>query len=237
MKTYKEFISEATKIPFNKKALQSKFERLFANKFLDKEIPVQKMINVLESFSKEYLYEVSWRGTPQLDYGDISIWGFYAPETDQEYVEEDGGDYPIELIVLVNDKQKTFAHTRESVQEFAFMVSETLSHEWTHLVQARKRNWLKIKPKNKYKYEIKNKEAWDYLANDDEIEAHAGNIAGSMLRHFGSYQKSMEFLRRPSVKEVPEHHFDMYLNTFGSSKHPVIKRLFKKIAYFLGKQK
>ena len=230
MKSFSQYLTELT-APINVEAINAQFQKALA-KFGSKEGTPKEIAKAINKLGPKYLFDVSTRTAPALAAGDISVWGFYEPIADQDYVEDDGGDFPIELIVLFSPKDKTLGLTPEGLRWFARALSDTLAHEWIHLKQARARKWQNVKTKKGYLYKVENIEVGSYLANDDEIEAHALSIALSLKDHFKSKTGSIRFLKRPTVGVVPDHHFDMYIKVFGHG-HPVVKRLFKKIVGFL----
>jgi hypothetical protein len=236
MRNFGAYLKEAT-APINIGAVRSMFEKSLL-KLTNKESTPGEIAKAIRSAgSKKYLYGVTIRKTPELDPGDISVFGFYDGNLDQQYVEDSGTELPIELLLIFSSKDKKLALTGPSVVGFSRYLSETLAHEWIHLKQERARGWKEVGPKRKYMHRVENIELGSYLARDDEIEAHALNIAGSILDHVRQEKKlALQFLKTPKTGVLSDHHFDMYLKTFGGASHPVIKRLFKKIVFYINKR-
>lgn len=230
MKTLSEFLLEAT-APMNIGAVRRALEKSLS-KFATVEGTPGEIAGAIRRHGKKWMYGVSVRTSPNLEPGDISVWGFYDGDIDRHYVEDGGTEMPIEIILIFSPKEKKLALTAEGVKGFARYVAETIAHENIHLSQERKRGWKNIKPKQKYLHKVENIKVGSYLANDDEIEAHALNIAGSLLDQFGDKKKAIDFLKRPKTGVVSDHHFDMYLTTFGRN-HAVVKRLYKKIIFYI----
>lgn len=230
MKTFSNYISEAT-APINFRAVRAGFEKVL-KKFETKEGTPGEIAKAVRSLSKKYLFEVLVKKTPELKSGDISVWAYYEPESDREWVEESGTTLPIGLILLFSTEDKKLALTKGGVEYFARYLSESLAHEWLHLKQARARNWKNVKTKEQYLYKVDNIEVGSYLAKDDEIEAHAFNIAGSILDLVGTKDKAIRFLKSPRAGALSDHHFDLYIKIFGKN-HTVTKRLYKKIITYL----
>lgn len=234
MKTFSEYLTEATQT-INISSARKMFEKMLLP-FVEKDIRLSDIVKAVQRGGQRYLYNVSIRKSPELESGDVSVFGFFDAEAAKEYYEEDGVDMPIELLLIFSSKDKTILMGREGVQSLANGLAETLAHEWIHLKQAQSRNWVGIKPKQKYLHKVENIDLAHYLGNDDEIEAHAMNIAGSALSKFGNKKQAIEFFKRPKMGVLDEHHFDLYLKLYGTS-HAVTKRLFKKIVYYINNRK
>jgi len=228
-----DLLNEASRIPWNEGDLKKKILKDLSP-FLKTEAPLTRILSILKKYEQKYLFKVSVKKHSGVDEGDYSIWGSCDSDIDEKRFSEGETKMPIELDFYINSKNKPVAMTREGAEQLAFSVVETLSHEWIHLSQNRARQWKTSgDTKKRYLYKIENKKVGSYLADDDEIEAHSKNIAASALRKFGSADRAIQFFKRPKFGVIPEHHFDMYLKIFGDFNHPVIKRLFKKIVYFL----
>jgi hypothetical protein len=248
MKLFRNYISEATKIPFTMDYIKKQFETILFP-LIDKELTPAQISKVSAKLSDDFLYSLSFRKAPGLESGDMSIFGFYDAAVDknrhqkttstgasgEKHRTANTDDMPIEIILLFSKSDKTLALTREGVQTLIHMIAETLSHEWIHMVQAQKRNWIDSKAKKQYLHKIENQEVGSYLANPDEIEAYAWNIAGGILQNFNnSKTKALNFLKSP--KTGIDLQLDLYMQTFVSIKHPAMKKLFKKLVIFIDKR-
>lgn len=235
MKTFGQYLTEATTPGFRAASLALDFEKALS-KFGSKEGTPSEIAKAIEKFGPKYLFEVSHRTANALEPGDVSVWGFFDPETDQEYVEESGTNRPIELIILFSPKDKKLGLTPDGLRWFSRALAETVAHESVHMKQARARKWQKTKTKQSYVHKVENVEVGSYLAHDDEIEAHALTIALALKDQFHTQKERLNFLKRPKAGVLSDHHFDMYNKVFGSG-HPVVKRLFKKIVGYLHNEK
>lgn len=229
MKSFSEYITEIT-APINTRAVFSDVEKVLLP-FASKAGKPRDFERALSKLADKYLMEVSTQRSAQLDPENISVIGAYDWENDPEYDPEEGA-YPIEIILVFSSKAKEISLPPGNVQEFARMISETIAHEWIHLEQARKRNFQITRGKKNYMHKVENVLLGSYLSRDDEIEAHAFNIANSLLDKFGSKHLSLRFLKSPKKGQLADHHFDLYLDTFGN-QHAVTKRLYKKILFYM----
>lgn len=231
MKSFRQYLTEQT-VPINVGAATNAIDKVLY-KFALKPGTYESLAKTLKPLGKKYLFNVNIRKAPGLDSGDMSVWGFYDPIADKDYVSGDGeDDLPIELIILFSPKDKKLNLSPSGSRNLARALGETLAHEWIHLKQARARNWKSIKPKKAYLHKVENVEVGSYLANDDEIEAHALTISLALKNQFHTTQERINFLQRPKNGVLADHHFDMYIKIFGMG-HPVVKRLFKKIVGYL----
>jgi len=234
MRSFVEYLTEVTQ-PVNVKSLKAELVKSLS-KLADKEVEPSAVAQALRPISRKYLVKFTTIREGNLDRGETSIIGYYEPATDKENHEEDEREPIIEVYIVFSKKEKLIAYTKQSVDDLAGALAETLSHELIHASQARARGFKEFGAKQKYLKKVELKNAAAYLAADDEIEAHAWNIAGALLDHFGrSKQKAISFLQRPRRGVIPENHFDMYLEVFGTG-HAVTKRLYKKIVVYLDKR-
>lgn len=151
----------------------------------------------------------------EVDVGDINVSATYDPEMDSM-------DRPcIELVLVYSTLDNYLLMDDDLFDLITRRVCDSLSHEQIHQQQHRARFW----------------ECWDYdtddveqyLSNKDEIDAYSHNIANELL-DYTDYQNALTLLQTPSIITL-EHSVNLwvYLRTFGSVDHPVVKRLLKKI--------
>jgi len=234
MRQFKFFVAEAT-MPHNAKSIASAFEKVL-KPFEKKDAHPYEIVKAANKLSKKYSFTASFKLSPELDAGDTSIIGFYDMETDRENEAGEfavgSGDPPIEIVFVFSPKEKKISFKKDDIKFLAAAIAETLVHELIHMSQARAREWKETNTKKDYYRTVKMVHLGSYLGHDDEIEAHAFNIAGSLLDKFGTKRQAVDFLKRPKMGVVQDHHFDMYLNTFGLG-HEVMKRLYKKVITYM----
>jgi nicotinic acid mononucleotide adenylyltransferase len=231
----KKALTEATKIPHSLKQIEDDvFKALSPLKM--KEIMPSKILSQMKRIQDKYLFELSAQ-YGEVGPGHMSLSGYFDGEVDYEWEMEDGGTMPIELEFFFYEKKDRIILDQKTLKNTAHDIADTIYHEWMHLQQARNRNWKNIgqgqSPKKRYIYKVPDKRIQADYATDDEIEAHAKSIADVAYRHFGSIEAVIDFLRRPKTKVIPDPNFDIYLTKFGSAGNPVLKRLFKKIVFFV----
>lgn len=229
MKSFIQYLTEVT-APVNVRGLQSDIKKALSRLALKDVIP-SEVSKALKSLEKKYSFSVSVKKTGELEIGETSIIGYYDIEDDELNYEYENNK-PIELVLVFSSKEKKIAYTDDTISDLAKAIAETLGHELLHMSQARTRNFKIARVKDKYYKKVELKDSAAYLAADDEIEAHAFNIAGALLDTFQDKRKAITFLQRPKVGVLPEHHFDMYIQVFGL-QHAVTKRLYKKILSYI----
>lgn len=151
----------------------------------------------------------------EVDVGDINVSATYDPDLDSM-------DRPcIELILVYSTLDNYLLMDDDLFDSVTRRVCDSLSHEQIHQQQHRARFW------ESWDYDTDDVE--EYLGNKDEIDAYSHNIANELL-DYTDYQNALTLLQTPSIITL-EHSVNLwvYLRTFGSVDHPVVKRLLKKI--------
>lgn len=151
----------------------------------------------------------------EVDVGDINVSACYDPDLDSI-------NRPcIEIVLVYCNLDSYILIDDELFDSLTRRVCDALCHEQIHQQQHRARFW------ESWDYDVDNAE--DYLSNKDEIDAYSHNIANELL-DFTDYQNALTLLQTPSIIKL-EHSVNLwvYLKTFGSTDHPVVKRLLKKI--------
>ena len=168
-----------------------------------------------EVIAENFRTDVLHADAQEVDVGDINVSATYDPEMDSM-------DRPcIELVLVYSTLDNYIMFDDELFDVMVRRVCDSLSHEQIHQQQHRARYW------DTWDYDVDDVE--EYLANKDEIDAYSHNIANELL-DFADYQTALTLLQTPSIIKL-EHSVNLwvYLRTFGSTNHPVVKRLLKKI--------
>jgi hypothetical protein len=150
----------------------------------------------------------------------------------------------IEVYLTYNSGAKRLPITKKIWKVLKFDLSQVLQHELIHRRQCRhievpKEDWAdhtcKIYASKSAIPYMKVKQ--EYYGSTEEIEAHAHCIMME-LKHFAPRTDPIKMLR--GAKKIPQKKSPTmkdYLETFDfDMKHPVIKRLFKKIVYWIENQ-
>lgn len=95
---------------------------------------------------------------------------------------------PIDIVLHFNQGNRCFNFTTQSWRRFSFLLSQVVQHELIHKCQYSHRQAIENGGSTLY-YDIKageksDKEHMDYLAEFDEIEAYAHDIALEILHHY-----------------------------------------------------
>jgi len=143
-----------------------------------------------------------------LDSDDFTIGAEYDCELDEQ------GKKPIRVHFIINHIRLTpWTITKESSQQLALDLVETLAHEYQHLHQYRARNYRVLK------HTYKGNEELNYLSHPDELDAYSTNIA---VRWY----INKNILNKTNYKK----HLDLntYYKAFGKN-HAVVKNLEQQI--------
>lgn len=226
MKSFKSFVKG--NMPFNLNEFQKRLLESL-DSFVNVGYPPLYIAKAVERLGEDYEFSVSVRPSSNLKSGDLSVGGFYDAESD--FLKD---QMPIEIYILHSSKDSEVILDDQGIENLIRMVTETLAHETIHARQARDRNFQKPNMNESYLegIEPQYEKAAKYLANADEIEAHAFNIAGSLLVKFGTVEEAVIFLNFPEQGILEDHHLDAYLDVFGK-EHEIMNELNNMIVIFL----
>jgi hypothetical protein len=166
--------------------------------------------------------------SPNVDKGDMNANAAYEQEDDED------GEIPFEITLVFSDKEDrmTVTNPKPLVQR----VLDMMKHEMMHQSQARARDFEQHS-QGKDRRNI----STEYMSRGDEIEAYAMNIADELVRKVdkdGALQllrmagKTAQFKDEMGNLLSPDLHAYMSIWNY-DSKHPVIKRLLKRIFQFI----
>lgn len=152
-----------------------------------------------------------------LDVNEFSVAGIYEQKTDLKYV-----------IVNVSDYSDEMLFDNFVWKDFTFLVSQTIQHETIHQNQFKHRELCDEEAEIDFKFTPLNTvEDRYYLADNDEIDAYAHDIAME-IKHFYPFSSPYDVLKSISSKrKLPS--FSYYKNTFkGCDWSDIKKRLLLK---------
>jgi hypothetical protein len=115
-------------------------------------------------------------------------------------------------------------------------IADTLLHEIVHTRQYRRRNYKTILGYESFADSGKQRVDQEYFGHDDEIDAYGFNIACALTDRFSSNHKEiLKYLNQDlQDKRLKKNSYTDYLKAFDyDHNHPVIKKLKKKIIYYL----
>ena len=166
--------------------------------------------------------------SPNVDKGDMNASAAYEQEDDEE------GEIPFEITLVFSDKEDrmTVTNPKPLVQR----VLDMMKHEMMHQSQARARDF-EDHSQGKDRRNI----STEYMSRGDEIEAYAMNIADELVRKVdkdGALQLLRMAGKTAQFKDEMGNLLSPDLNAYMSiwnydSKHPVIKRLLKRVYQFI----
>ena len=228
-------IMEFTK-PASRKEIEKSLAPFLTFIASGEEIPLKDIAKKLEIDTKPIgVDEVNVLRSKNVEVGDMNMNASYDPIDDQEGFEH----FEIELIFSKEDK--TIAFSPEGVEAIKHRIVDVLEHELIHKSQYRGRGFKKqreFKPKKGLSDKVRRTR--EYLGNDDEIEAYAKNIASELIRK-SDKETALTLLRMAGkTAQYREKKNLLSPNLFGyfaafdfDTGHPVIKKLLKKIFFYL----
>ena len=160
--------------------------------------------------------------TQQCKGTDFVLIGFYDAERDQFSNKKCITIYICEHL----DRPKKL--TKQRLQDLAYTITDCIIHELLHRRQSQRRDFIP-----NFIRTFQNDEKVVYLANPDEMESYAHNIASEMLDQYG--HKSLEMLTNPKKIGINQH-LDLYHKYFvGTPDEFMLRRLYKQIYKYMGK--
>jgi len=222
--------------PANRKEIEASIQPFLNFLLSGKEIPLKSIAKKLEQATKSIgVDEVNILQSKNVEVGDMNMNAAYDPIDDK-----DGLDH-FELDLIFSKEDKTIAFSPEGVENIKHRIVDVLEHELIHKNQYRGRGFKKqreFKPKKGLSDKIT--KTRQYLGNDDEIEAYAKNIASELIRK-SDKETALTLLRMAGkTAQYREKKNLLSPNLFGyfaafdfDTGHPVIKKLLKKIFFYL----
>jgi len=169
--------------------------------------------------------------SPHVDKGDMNASAAYEQDDDED------GEIPFEITLVFSDKEDRM--TVNDPNPLINRILDMMKHEMIHQKQARARDFedhTQGKDNRNMNYE--------YMSRPDEIEAYAMNIADELVRKTDKdsaiallrmANKTSQFKDEMGNFLSPDLFAYMGMWNF-DSKHPVIKRLLKKIYQYITAQ-
>jgi len=166
--------------------------------------------------------------SPNVDKGDMNASAAYEQDDDED------GEIPFEITLVFSDKEDRMAVNDPN--PLINRILDMMKHEMIHQKQARARDfedYTQGKDKRNMNYE--------YMSRPDEIEAYAMNIADELYRQVGK-EDALKLLRmagktaqfKDEMGNFLSPDLFAYMGMWNfDSKHPVIKRLLKRIYQYI----
>ncbi len=208
-----EILNGARKNVVGRKLLIEDLHKILANQ-IRKKIPVK--VKLLRSAEQEH--------------GIVYIGGCYYGDEDEEF-----NNRYVEIILSYFIWDEYLTITQHRWRRMCEVFADTVLHEIIHIRQYRTRKW-KIIPGYCSSAELANqRKNQNYYGHPDEIGAYAFNIACELYDRFGNNQNlSIKYLNSNQATRHKSSTYLRYLKTFDMDhQHKVIKRLKKKVIYYL----
>ena len=166
--------------------------------------------------------------SPNVDKGDMNASAAYEQDDDED------GEIPFEITLVFSNKEDRMAINDPN--PLINRILDMMKHEMIHQKQARARDfedYTQGKDKRNMNYE--------YMSRPDEIEAYAMNIADELYRQVGK-EDALKLLRmagktaqfKDEMGNFLSPDLFAYMGMWNfNSKHPVIKRLLKRIYQYI----
>ena len=222
--------------PASRKEIEASLESFLTFIASGEDISLKDIAKKLEVDTRSIgVDEVTIVQSKNVEVGDMNMNASYDPIDDQE------GFNHFEIELIFSKEDKTIAFSPEGVEAIKHRIVDVLEHELIHKSQYRGRGFKKqreFKPKKGLSDKVRRTR--EYLGNDDEIEAYAKNIASELIRK-SDKDTALTLLRMAGkTAQYREKKNLLSPNLFGyfaafdfDTGHPVIKKLLKKIFFYL----
>lgn len=204
---------------------------------INRNITIRNIADEIEkTLRRHYNIEITIEKSSRVSSGSIVINAYYDPENDKN-----GEDPPIQIELKVSDPEVLLNLDEKMWTKFSNELSDAIQHEYLHMSQYRNRDFVKS---SEYKPMI-SKEIKDfynsqvYLGNSDEIEAYALNISTELLNTYRTKQKTIANVKRldKSLFKASPNLFAYFMAFNFDSRHPVIRKLLKKVLLYIESQR
>ncbi len=194
-------------------------------------LTIEEIHKILSSQVKKLLpVKTKMLRSAEQEHGIIYIGGCY-------YGDEDQYNHTrfIEIVFSYFIWDEFLTVTQHRFKRICSVFADTVLHEIIHMRQYRTRNWKDIDGYNSTAHLIKQRKNQNYYGHPDEIGAYAFNIACELYDRFGTnWQAAKRYLDSDCVLRHKGSNYIRYYKTFdGNHSHPVIKKLKKKVIYYL----
>ena len=207
------------------------------SKIINRNITIGSIANEIEkTLRRKYDIEITIEKSGRVASGSILINAYYDPENDKT-----GDDVPIQIELKVSDPEVLLNLDNALWMKFSNELADAIQHEYLHMTQHRNRGFVKT---SEYKPKV-TKELKDfyssrvYLGNSDEIEAYALNISSELLNKYRTKQKTIANVKRldKSLFRASPNLFAYFMAFNFDSRHPVIRKLLKKVLLYIESQR
>ena len=207
------------------------------SRVIKRNITIKSIANELEkTLRRKYDVEVKVEKSSKVSSSSIVVNAWYDDDNDRT-----GDDIPIRLNFIVSDPEVLLNIDEKMWHKFSNEVADAIQHEYLHMSQYRNRGFAKSSNyKPKIKKELKDfYNSQSYLGNSDEIEAYALNISTELLNKYRTKRKTVANLKRldKSLFKASPNLFAYFMAFNFDSRHPVIRKLIKKVLLYIESQR
>jgi hypothetical protein len=183
--------------------------------------PAGDLIGLLGEFiATRFRVDVVSAEANEVEINDISVNAYYDPDLDERK------KIAIELVLITNPNSQFIMLDDMTWLAFSNGIADSLAHELIHMRQHRLREFEDVSVRHATAFN-EHPDAQEYLADPDEIDAYAFNIAQELKVHQNPIQKLNQI---KDIKLEDSVNLWAYVQTFDRNPdHPVIKRLLKKV--------
>ncbi len=192
---------------------------------------IEEIHKILSSNIKQHLpVKIKMLRSAEQESGSLYIGGCYYGDQDEENEKK---FIEIVLSYFVWDEFLKISNYR--FRRLCEVFADTVLHEIIHMRQYRTRNWKYIPGYESAAHLAKQRKNQNYYGHPDEIGAYAFNIACELYDRFGTnWQAAKRYLDSNMALKHKRSNYIRYLKTFDCNhNHPVIKKLKKKVIYYL----
>lgn len=194
-------------------------------------LTIEEIHSILASQTKKHLpVKTKMVRSAEQEHGIIYIGGCYYGDQDEEYEKRF-----IEIVFSYFIWDEYLKITKYRWQRLCEVFADTVLHEIIHMRQYRTRKFKTIQGYQSTAHLITQRRSQNYYGHPDEIGAYAFNIACELNDKFGkNYSLIKKFLDSDKAIKQRRSSYYRYLKIFDCDHtNPVIKRLKKKVIYYL----
>lgn len=194
-------------------------------------LTIEEIHSILANQTKKHLpVKTKMLRSAEQEHGIIYIGGCYYGDEDEEYEKRF-----IEIVFSYFIWDECLKITKHRWHRMCEVFADTVLHEIIHMRQYRTRKWKYIPGYESTAHLIKQRRNQNYYGHPDEIGAYAFNIACELYDKFGTnWSQCKKFLDSNQANRNKRSSYLRYLRVFDyDHEHPVIKKLKKKVIYYL----
>lgn len=201
------------------------------NKIVGQVLSIEQIHQILSQQTKKFLpVRTKMLRSAEQEHGIIYIGGCYFSDED-----EDNEKRFIEIVFSYFVWDEYLKLTKYRWKKLCEVFADTVLHEIIHMRQYRTRKFKTIPGYQSTAHLIKQRRNQNYYGHPDEIGAYAFNIACELHSKFGNnWSHIKKYLDSNKAARERNSSYIRYLKTFDCDhSHPVIKKLKKKVIYYL----